>query len=125
MTDSIVSTQKQISSQESDVLKWKFTLTFNSMWYWYELADDLRVQDSLQTEMIKTYQRITGIASATPSELIKAHNLQKASNADCQDALTKALAESKKNERNKNFWKTATFAGIPITMVGTILLLAR
>lgn len=97
------------------------------MWYWYETAIDLRIQDSLQVEMIKTYQRITGIAAITPSELLKAHELKNAMNKDCQTSLSEAIDKSDKFEKRKNFWKTTTIVGIPVGVVagvvGTIFIL--
>lgn len=91
------------------------------MWYWYETTTDLRLRDSLQTEMINTYQRITGIAAITPTELLKVHEIQKAMNQDCNSELNKAIDLSKKYERRKNFWKTTTIVGIPIGIIGGVL----
>jgi len=99
------------------------------MWYWYLTCKDLRLTDSLKTEKLAMYEKMTGIQRSSAEDLKTAFEFKNAVLNECPAALVAMTEDRDKQLNRKKIWRTVSAFGIPVSfglgVVGTVYLISR
>lgn len=106
-------------------VKYKFVVSFDRMLYEYALRVNCETVDSLQKEIIRGYEQLTGLQARSTEDLKKAYEIKQEVSRASEDLLNAAIGSEKQAIRRKNFWKTTAIVGIPASIVGGFVLATK
>lgn len=84
------------------------------MMYENDLRKNCEYIDSLNIEKIKEYEKLTGIAATSVSEMEKAYENRKRAEQEITESLNACHGELRVMRRKKKFWKGTAIVGIPL-----------